>query len=875
MVFLILFTLLSTIPIAAQSSFSAAPSPPPDPAVLAPLLSVSDLTVQPLQFSSMPDSPELIVEVELGGQPVTLSLFPHSIRGDEFRVLTDDGTGNLTEVPAPPILTRRGTVLEIPDSEVYASFDGTGLSATITTPNRAFSIQPVADLVTGHDLFWHAVFDHQHMIATGHTCAFTGPGGSTGGVSGGGSMLLGGTTYSVVDVAIDVDFEYFQINGSSLSQTVNEVESVMNGVEAPYDDPGILIVIELTTIVIRTNFADPYGTETDVDILLNAFRNNWNSSPESAIQRDVAHLFSGVNFAGSTIGYATGPAICTSFSYGIDQMSFSANLASRRGLVAHELGHNWSAGHCNAQSECRIMCSGFGGCNGLQPLMFAPVPAGQIINYRNSRPCLSTRPPPNPIPFFDPFATTSISNSRWSYNRGGVVSSQGVGEPSGNLSIVLDSAGSGTWSDDELRSNYIELFGVSDAHLSFFTEHRGVDAGEELVVEYLNSSLHWVELDRFTSNGIDESSYTHQVYDLPAAARHDKFRVKFRTEGNSTSDDWFIDDVLVDNGPPIPPPVPSLVLVQPDSGTLAGGIQITVFGVDFQPSAIVTVGNLLLENLVFIDDTQIQGDVPLGLAAGSVDVIVSQDSGSDILDDGFTYTGETIRHGLAQGTPGSTVLVPVTAEHESALTGFSLAIDFEPSLIEIVEVTDICTDIDGADFFQPSYDNSPGAGGGWWTLGVVLSFSSGTTLAPSTNSLLALATYEINAALPLGIDIALTPVSGIGAPSTENLLVGLQGLVLVPVLEPGQVTTSGVLFVRGDTNGDSSLNIADAISVLGYLFSSDPATCLDAYDGNDDGSVNIADAISLLDFIFSQGSPPPAPFPSPGIDPTADPLDCA
>ncbi len=82
-------------------------------------------------------------------------------------------------------------------------------------------------------------------------------------------------------------------------------------------------------------------------------------------------------------------------------------------------------------------------------------------------------------------------------------------------------------------------------------------------------------------------------------------------------------------------------------------------------------------------------------------------------------------------------------------------------------------------------------------------------------------------------------------------------------------------FVRGDANGDGSINIADGVTILGVLFSGDPTVCLDALDTNDDGLSNIADAIYLLNFLFVPGSPePPVPFTACGIDPTGDMLDC-
>lgn len=83
-------------------------------------------------------------------------------------------------------------------------------------------------------------------------------------------------------------------------------------------------------------------------------------------------------------------------------------------------------------------------------------------------------------------------------------------------------------------------------------------------------------------------------------------------------------------------------------------------------------------------------------------------------------------------------------------------------------------------------------------------------------------------------------------------------------------------FKRGDVNGDSGVDISDAIGTLSYLFQATPSPCLDSIDTNDDGGVDISDAISVLNYIFAGGAEPPAPGPSTcGIDPTVDTLDCA
>ncbi len=86
----------------------------------------------------------------------------------------------------------------------------------------------------------------------------------------------------------------------------------------------------------------------------------------------------------------------------------------------------------------------------------------------------------------------------------------------------------------------------------------------------------------------------------------------------------------------------------------------------------------------------------------------------------------------------------------------------------------------------------------------------------------------------------------------------------------------GIEFRRGDVNSDGARNIADAIFMLGFLFTNGTAPgCFDAADVNDDGAVNIADAIYLLGFLFTGGPDAPPPGDNCGIDPTdTDALDC-
>ena len=81
-------------------------------------------------------------------------------------------------------------------------------------------------------------------------------------------------------------------------------------------------------------------------------------------------------------------------------------------------------------------------------------------------------------------------------------------------------------------------------------------------------------------------------------------------------------------------------------------------------------------------------------------------------------------------------------------------------------------------------------------------------------------------------------------------------------------------FRRGDHNGDGSLDISDALSLLGYIFSSGPSNCMDAADANDDGGVDVSDAVRVLLHLFGNTGPLPAPHGVCGSDPTADDLSC-
>ena len=87
-------------------------------------------------------------------------------------------------------------------------------------------------------------------------------------------------------------------------------------------------------------------------------------------------------------------------------------------------------------------------------------------------------------------------------------------------------------------------------------------------------------------------------------------------------------------------------------------------------------------------------------------------------------------------------------------------------------------------------------------------------------------------------------------------------------------TARAAQFIRGDVDGNGTLDLTDGIRVFSNLFLSEEIGCHDAADVNDSGEVDISDGIQLLNFLFLGGPPPAVPFPGCGGDETADSLSC-
>ena len=136
---------------------------------------------------------------------------------------------------------------------------------------------------------------------------------------------------------------------------------------------------------------------------------------------------------------------------------------------------------------------------------------------------------------------------------------------------------------------------------------------------------------------------------------------------------------------------------------------------------------------------------------------------------------------------------------------------------------------------------------------------------------------------PLNFDL---PLDGMGASITTlfNAVTGFE-IVGSEIVVAGNITdtlfrflivSDGPDFIRGDSDGSGSLNLADAIFTASWIYAGGTApACQDACDANDDGALDISDPIYTLLHLFTGSAAPPSPYPQAGPDPTfLDDIGC-
>ena len=155
------------------------------------------------------------------------------------------------------------------------------------------------------------------------------------------------------------------------------------------------------------------------------------------------------------------------------------------------------------------------------------------------------------LPFEDQFPTLTLDAEKWPEKTGSVApTTLGLNPPSAPNSLLMLNSATIT---SARVSAPPTLLPETPLEVSFYTQHRGVEAGKVLRAEYFSGFFdEWRPLTEIVSNGADQTTFTKHAVIVPLDAYGSGFRVRFSIPGSDVTDQWYIDDVLLQAKQPDP-----------------------------------------------------------------------------------------------------------------------------------------------------------------------------------------------------------------------------------------------------------------------------------------------------------------------------------
>jgi hypothetical protein len=196
----------------------------------------------------------------------------------------------------------------------------------------------------------------------------------------------------------------------------------------------------------------------------------------------------------------------------------------------------------------------------------------QAINLSQDIIYTPTANPPPPPPPAIPLEIGQCDDferdmSNWTVTGNGSVdiSTLTSNSPTHSLNVYANTV-SATSIPINTSSNFKELTVWIRRGSDSFSENP--DNGEDLFIEYLNSSNSWVTLEQFSGAGTQGQIF-NRTYTMPAAAKHNNFRIRLRLQQGSGAnyDYWHVDDVCLVAQNPLP-----VISLQKTSVVLSDGI---------------------------------------------------------------------------------------------------------------------------------------------------------------------------------------------------------------------------------------------------------------------------------------------------------------
>ena len=331
------------------------------------------------------------MRLDLGsGRQWNLQLKPSDPRSPRYSVRTVDGDGNQREIePSPSLRFYSAKVAGDPDSDVRIAIEGERVTGYVLNRGTKLFVEPLVIFDPEADKSIHLIYtaedsrvshmdnhkspmtkerEHGELLGPCDSCSPTGL-----------QKTRAATVQPCMVADLSFALDYSMVTGfGSIEAAEARVLTILNMVNGRYADPDINITHELVELVVGTS-STSFGRNSDFDLA--GFAAWANSS--SGFQQSYA--IAGMLFydrEGGTVGMAYVGGVCSENRRFNINKDFSSNAQRIVILVAHEMGHNWSAQHVDDRN-CIMYPSVLN--NNTQ---WCQATITSIVNHKNSRSCL-------------------------------------------------------------------------------------------------------------------------------------------------------------------------------------------------------------------------------------------------------------------------------------------------------------------------------------------------------------------------------------------------------------------------------------------------------------------------------------------------------
>jgi len=290
-------------------------------------------------------------------QDWNIVLEPNDLRAPSYQSVLTTDTG--TQIQNIEVHTYKGYVNGDIDRPVRLTIKDGHVSGYIKDDSEMFFIEPATQFAknsNSDDLILYRAADIIDPVNL--TCEATHFEDGMEMVENNGVLKSGDAGCITLELATEADYEYYALHGDDANELIL---SILNEVEGVYNTTfGLNIDVVYQSLYTIQNDPFPDSVSTS-GFILSQFRNHWEANMDH-IDRDLAHMWTGKQMDGVSIGIAYTGTVCSSrtFAYGVSQ-NIGSFAYGRFVLTAHEIGHNFGAQHSDSEgcsSTGSIMCSG-------------------------------------------------------------------------------------------------------------------------------------------------------------------------------------------------------------------------------------------------------------------------------------------------------------------------------------------------------------------------------------------------------------------------------------------------------------------------------------------------------------------------------------